>query len=120
GDPERERQIELARDESENRRRAVWNYRPFNSFKIGAPLLPILFIPHQLDGFVLLVGHEFERSGADWMLPHVLRRYVTWVNGRVARGEQRNKGGLRPLQVKRHRVALGADLLHVAVPSLAR
>src|SRR5216684_2586450 len=45
---------------------------------------------------------------------------MTRVNGRIARGKQRDEGGLWPLQVERRRVALGAYRFQVAVPSFSR
>ena len=44
---------------------------------------------------------------------------MTGIDRRETGGEQRDEGGLRPLQTKRHLViALGGDLLEIAVPSL--
>src|SRR5712691_6072161 len=86
GDAERERQIELAGDEAEHRRRAVLNDGPFNTVKVGASLFPILWISFEPYVLVRLVLDEFERPGADRMLPHVLGRDVTRVDRRVARG----------------------------------
>src|SRR3954453_23354014 len=118
GDPKRKCQVEFTGNERKDRRRAVCNYSPFDTVEIGASLLPILCIPLELDGFVRFIGHEFERSGADWMLPHFLRRYMTRVNRRVPRGEQRKNGRLRSFEVKRRRVAFGTDRFQIAVPRL--
>lgn len=94
--------------------------RPFNAVEIGTARLPIVFVAYQLDRFIWFVRDELERSGADWMLPHHVRRYMAGVNRRIPRGKQGNKGGLRSLQVKGCRVAFGADRFQVTVPRLAR
>src|SRR5207244_627354 len=120
GDAEWERQIELAGDEAEHRRRAILDDGPFNTVEIGASLFPILWISFELDVLVRLVLDEFERTGADRVLSHVLGRDVTRVNRRVARGQEGDKSRLRPLQVEGYRLALGADPVQVAVPGFAR
>src|SRR5438067_12405083 len=52
---------------------------------------------------------------------HVARADVTGVDRRPARGEQRNKRSLRPLQAESDLiVAIGNDLFEVAVPGFAR
>src|SRR5204862_1077784 len=76
GNPERKREIELARDKGKNGRRAVRNYCPFNAIQVGTTRLPVLWIAHQLDRFVWLVGNELEGPGTDGTLPHCLWRYV--------------------------------------------
>jgi hypothetical protein len=55
------------------------------------------------------------------MVAHVARRHVAGIDRRKPGSEQRDKRRLRPLQVERHLViAVGADLLQILVPDLAR
>ncbi len=52
---------------------------------------------------------------------HLRHRHVAGIDRRVARGEQRQDRGLRPLEVQHHLViAVGRGALDIAVPGLAR
>src|SRR5437763_10025177 len=95
GNPGRKREIELARDKGKNGRRAVRNYCPFNAIQVGTTRLPVLWIAHQLDRFVWLVGNELEGPGTNRVLPHGLWRDVARIDGRIPRCKERDKGGLR-------------------------
>src|SRR5262249_25099835 len=118
---ERKGQVELAGDEGEDRRRTVRYYRVFDPVEIRPSLLPVIGVARHHDPFVWLEFDKFERAGADWMRAHIARRDVARINRCVARGEQGDQPGLRPLQNKRRLViAVGRDRLDVAVPGFAR
>ena len=72
--------------------------RVFDAVEIGQPRLPVIRVLRHLDVLVGLELDEFERAGADRMLAHLRRRDVAGIDRRHAGGEQREKGGLRPLQ----------------------
>ena len=67
----------------------------------------------------MLVGlelDEFERPGADRMLPHLHGRDVAGVDRRETAGQQVQEPRLRPLQMKRDLVvAVGGDAIQVLV-----
>ena len=77
-------QVELTGDEGEDRGRAVRNDRVFDAVEIGPPRFPIIGISDQLDPFIRLELDEFERAGADRMLPNVAWRDMTRIDRRVA------------------------------------
>src|SRR6266478_4048134 len=116
-----ERDVELAGNKCQHRRRHVADDRIFDAIKVRPAGFPVIGIAYQLDRLVRLELDKFERPRADWMLAHVTRRYMAGVDRRKPGGEQGNKGGLRPLQYKRRFVIpVGGDLLEVAVPGLPR
>jgi hypothetical protein len=94
----RKGQIELAGDESEDRGRAVGDDRVFDAVEIGPARLPIIGVADELDPLVRFELDEFERAGADRMLPHVARRDMAGIDRRVAGGDQCEDRRLRPLQ----------------------
>ena len=105
----------------QQRRRAVGDDRPLDAVEIGPARLPIIRVAGQPDRLVRLVRDEFERPCADRVLAHVLRRHMAGIDRRISRSEQRKKGRLRLLQVKRRLViALGGDPIEVPVPGFAR
>src|SRR6202040_1738452 len=82
---------------------------------------PVFGIPRQLDRFVRLEFDEFERAGTDRMLAHVARRHVARIDRREPGSEQGDECRLWALQPECHLViAVGGDLIEVAIPSLAR
>src|SRR5215472_9833849 len=89
--------VELAGDETEDRRRAVWHNRVVYAVEIGPIPLPVIGISGDLDRLVRLELDEFERAGADRVAAHVARRDVARIDRRIAGGEQGDKGRLRPL-----------------------
>ena len=102
-------------------RRRVADDRILDAVEIGAARFPVIRVADDLDVLVRLVLDEFERPGTDRVLAHLRRRDMTRIDGRLTRGEQRDQIGLRPLQVKRDLViAVGGDLVDIAVPRLAR
>ena len=113
----REGHVELAGDEGEDRGRAVRDDGEFDAVEIGQALLPVVGVAGQLDQFVGLELHEFERAGADRMGAHVAGRDVAGIDRRVAGGEQRQQRRLRPLQVEGgFEVAVGGDVVDLIVP----
>ena len=89
--------------------------------RYGRSCLPVIRVAGHRDVLVGLVFDEFERAGADRVLPHLRSRNVAGIDRRLARGEQRDQVGLRPLQMEGDLViAVGRDVLDVAVPGLAR
>ena len=114
-------QLVFAGDKGEDRGRTVLDDRIFDAVEIGQARLPIIRVFRHCDVLVGLELDEFERTGADRMQAHLRWRYVTWIDRRHAGREQREKGGLRPLQHESHLVvAVGLDLGKIAVPALAR
>lgn len=63
-------------------------------------LLPIVRVPRDPDNLVGLELDEFEQAGANRPRAHVARRYVARIDRRPAGSEQRQEGGLCPLQMK--------------------
>ena len=117
----REGDVEAARHEAQNRRAAVGHDGVVDAVEIRLALLPVVGVARDLDAFVLLELDELEGSGADRLGAHLRRRHVAGVHRRVARGEQRGQRRLRALQVHGDLVvAVGRDLVDVAVPGLAR
>ena len=89
--------------------------------EIGPARLPVIRVRRHLDELVRLELDEFERAGADRMLAHLRRRDVAGIDRRQARGEQREKRRLRPLQDERSpRNRRWVTTSQVAVPGLAR
>ena len=83
----------------------------FDAVEIGPARLPVIRVARHRDVFVRLELDEFERAGADRMAAHLARRHVAGIDRRLARGEQRDQVGLRPLQVEGDLVvAVGGDL----------
>ena len=83
--------------------------------------LPVVVVLRELDVLVLLEADELERSGADRVRPHLLRRHMAGIDRRVARGQQRDESRLAALQMERRlMVAVRGDFLEVLVPGLAR
>jgi len=68
-----EGQVELARNETEERSRAVRHDRVFDAVEIGATLFPIVRISRQLDRLVRFEFDKFEGTSADRMAAHVAR-----------------------------------------------
>src|SRR5207249_3707045 len=88
--------------------------------EIGLVLFPVIRVSGDLDRLVRLEFDEFERAGTDRMSAHVARRHVAGIDRRESRSEQRDEGGLRPLQSERHLVvAIDGYLFEVPVPGLA-
>src|SRR5215471_21120578 len=55
------------------------------------------------------------------MLPHILRRHMTGIYGRITRSEQRNERRLRLPQMEgRLVIAIGRDAVEVPVPRPTR
>ena len=116
-----EDEIELAGGEGQEPRRRIGDDRILDAVEIGPARLPVIRVTGHPDVLVRLVLDEFERAGADRVLAHLRRRDMARIDRRLARGEQRDQIGLRPLQVKGDLVvAVGRDLLDVAIPRLAR
>ena len=91
----------------------------FDAVEIRPLRLPVIGVAPDLDVFFWLKIDQFERAGADRMLTHLPWRYVARIDRRIARGEQRQQGRLRTLQVD-HRlvIAIGGDLLDILPPFL--
>ena len=85
---ERERHVELARDESEGARRPVGDHAPLDGVDVGMPFAPIVRVAYELDRLVALELDELERPRADGLGAHVGCRHMTWVDGGVAGGEE--------------------------------
>ena len=108
----RERHVELAGDEAEDRGRAVRDDGEFDAVEMRQALLQVIGVAGQLDRFVGLELDELERAGADRVGAHVRRRDVAGIDRRVAGGEQRQQRRLRPLQVERGlEVAVDRDVV---------
>jgi hypothetical protein len=113
--------VELAGDKGERAGPGIRDDRRFDTVEIGPTGLPVIRVLHHLDAFVRLEFEEFERPGADRMLAHLRRRHMAGIDRRQPGGEQRDQVGLRPLQMKGDLiVAVGGDLLDIAVPRFAR
>ncbi len=79
-----------------------------------------MLVARELDRLVGLERHELERPGADRVGAHLRRRDVARIDRRHAGCQQRQEGGLRPLEVEdRASVALDRDAVEVLVPGLA-
>src|SRR5205085_6027597 len=92
-----------------------------DAVEIGPILLPVVGVARDLDGLVGLELDELERTGADRPAPHLRGRHMAGIDRREARGEQRDKGGLPALELEGHlEVAVGRNLIEIAVPGLAR
>jgi PAS domain S-box-containing protein len=116
-----EGQVELAGNKGEDRSRAVGDDRIFDAVEIGPARFPIIGIADELDCLARLELDKFERAGADRMLPHVARRDMAGIDGRIAGGEQSEDRWLRPLQHKGGRGgAVGGDFRNVVPPRFAR
>ena len=95
--------------------------RDFDAVEIGLALLPVVRVAHQLACSLLLELGELERPGADRLGAHLGGRDVAGIDRAVARGEQHQQRRLRLLEVEgRLVVAVGRDLLEIAVPGRAR
>ena len=117
----RERDVELAGDEAEDRGRAVREDRVFDAVEIGQALLPVVRVLHELDRLVLLQLDELERAGADRIGALLRRRDVAGIDRRIAGREHREDRGLRALEMEgRLEVALGRHVFEIEVPVLAR
>ena len=117
----RERHVELAGDEAEDRGRAVRDDGEFDAVEMRQALLEVVRVLRELDRFVGLELDELERAGADRLGAHVARRDVAGIDRRIAGGEQRQQRRLRPLQIERGlEIAVGGDVVDLIVPGLAR
>ena len=116
----RERHVELAGDEGEDRRRAVRDDGIFDAVEIRPPRLPVIRVARDFDVLVRFVVDKFEWAGADRMLAHVARRHVARVDRRIARGEQCEQRRLRPFEMKSGlMLAAGRGLGDIDPPGLA-
>src|SRR5271169_2481425 len=113
--------VGLAGDETQEARRYIPDDRPFNAVDIGSARFPVIGAAGERDRLVWLKLDEFERAGADRMLPHVARRHMTGVDRRPSRCQQGQKRGLRPLEVKGDlEIAVGGYGIEIVVPGFAR
>jgi hypothetical protein len=113
--------IECAGDKSQDARRQARDDRPLDAVEIGPARLPVIRVSRHPDVLVRPEFDEFERAGADRMRAHVARADVTRVHRRPAGRQQRQKRGLRLLQMEGNlKVAVGGHLFEVTVPGLAR
>src|SRR5215472_12136672 len=69
-----------AADEGERTRRQVLDDRILDAVEIGSPWLPVIRIAGHRNRLVRLEIDEFERAGADRVLPHLARRDVARIN----------------------------------------
>ena len=121
GDVGIEGQIEFAGDEAQHAGAAVRDDLEFDRIEIGAPLLPVVGIAHQLDHLVALEVDDLERAGADRLGAHHPRLDVTRIDRSIAGRQHRHERRLLALQRERHLVvAVGRDFLQVLVPDLTR
>src|SRR3546814_15861589 len=89
--------------------------------QVWQAFLEIVLVLLDEDPAVLPVTDQFERPGADRLGAHVGRRDVAGIDGRLARGEQRQQGRLGPVQAEGDGVGIvGDDLVKVVVPDLTR
>src|SRR5262249_2624284 len=106
---------------SEDAGRGVLDDRVLDTVEIGPVLLPVIRVADNLDRLVRFEFDEFERTGADRVAAHFSRRHVTGVYRGETGGEQRDHRRLRPFEMKRDlEVAVGRDLVEIAIPRLAR
>src|ERR1051325_1099509 len=95
--------------------------RIFDPVERGTAGLAVIRVAGELDPLGRLELDEFERPGADRLLPHLRRRHMARIDRRGAGGEQREQRGLRPVEPEGDFViALGRHLFEIAVPGLAR
>ena len=111
----------LAGHERQQPGRDVLDDPVFDAVEIGPPRFPVIRVAGHRDRLVRLELDEFERPGADRMLPHLRRRYVARIDRRPAGRQHRQQRRLRPLQVKGDLVvAVGRHLRHIVEPGFAR
>src|SRR5215472_16897731 len=73
-------QVALAADKGERARRQVLDDRIFDAVEIGSPRLPVIRVAGHRNRLVWLEIDEFERAGADRVLPHFARRDVARIH----------------------------------------
>ena len=113
----RERHVELARDESKDRGRAVRDDGELYTVEMRQALLEVILVAHQLDRFIGFELDEFERTGADRVAAHLTRRHMAGIDWREAVSEKHQKRRLRPLQMEGYLViAVRGDFFEVAIP----
>src|SRR5580692_10205563 len=113
--------IGLPSDEGQVRGRQVADDRELDAVEIGPPALPVIRVAGQRDPLVRLKLDKSKGSGADGMLPHLGRSNMARIDHRITRGQQHDKGRLRPFQTEGDLVvAVGRYFCEVAVPRLAR
>src|ERR1700719_657280 len=113
--------IGLPSDEGQVRGRHVADDRELDAVEIGPPALPVIRVAGQRDPLVRLKLDKSKGSGADGMLPHLGRSNMARIDHRITRGQQHDKGRLRPFQTEGDLVvAVGRYFGEVAVPRLAR
>ena len=109
-------QVEFAGDECQDRGCPVFDDREFDAVEIGQARLPVIRVLCQRDVLVGFELDEFERTGADRLLAHLVRRLMAWGNRGEAACQQRRECRLPPLQVKRHLViTIGGNGIEVVV-----
>ena len=117
----RERHVELAGHERQDAGRAVLDHLPVDAVEIGLALLPVVRVAHELHRLAALELDELERPRADRIGAHVLGRDVAGIDRGVARGEQRDERGLRPVENEGDLVvAVDRHVLEVVPPDGAR
>src|SRR5262249_36976604 len=115
-----ESHIELAGNECQYGGRHIADDCILDAVEIRPTRIPVIGVAHQLDRLIRLKFYKFEGAGADRMLAHVARRDMAGVDRRKPGGGETQKSGLRPLHHKGGLVvAVGGDLLEIAVPGLA-
>ena len=96
--------------ERQYRCREVADDRIFDAVEIRPALLPVIRIARHLDVLVRLERDKFKWARADRMLAHVARRNMTGIDRGISGSEQREKGRLRPSEMKRDLViAVGSN-----------
>src|SRR5437762_13677870 len=72
--------IEISGEEGQVAWRDLAQYRKLDAIEIGSARFPVIRVFRELDVFVRLELDEFERTGADRLLPYLTRRHMAWVD----------------------------------------
>src|SRR5215467_1062819 len=72
--------FEFASDEVEITGRRIGNNRGFDRVEIWSSGLPIIRVSHDPNALVRLEFDEFERAGADRVLPHLRGRHMAGID----------------------------------------
>ena len=106
--------VERAGGEPHHPRRHALDDGVLDAVEIRAARFPVIRVACQLDGLVLLVLDELERTRADRLSAHLLGRHMAGIDRPGAAGNLHQEGRLRPLQVEGDlEVAVGGEMVEV-------
>src|SRR5580704_4645223 len=94
------RSCRTSRQRRQYRCRQVADDRILDAVEIRPALLPVIRVARRFDVLVRLERDKFKWARADRMLAHVARRNMTGIDRGISGSEQREKGPLRPSEMK--------------------